>query len=212
MDFKERISNAAKDAFDGIQKAEEEFRRAGEVYEKYKNVNAGNPVEMAKVAMAKAEYEAAQASLRNVKRNAPGWIADSLAKMRKEYAAEVERRFGVDASDIDMKQLELLKSGIMRPGEYHSMIENAAKDGNPTMVRLIAKYAADAAEQYEKKHGVNDPETVALRMAARVSVPNQINSHLETFDSLADVVIRCVNNPAMVKYWDSLSQPLLERL
>ena len=46
-----------------------------------------------------------------------------------------------------MQTLELLRSGIMSADEYSRLIDAAASNGNHTMVRLIAKNAADMAER-----------------------------------------------------------------
>lgn len=211
MLFRDRINQFALEVFADLQKAEEEYQRAETELRKYSKPT-GDAEYMAKAARAKADFEVAQISRRNVQRDIPGKVSETLAQMRREYKAEIEKKYGVDAADIDMKQLELLKSGIMKPGEYSTMMNNAAEAGNATMARLIAKYAGEAAEVHAKKYGANDPGAFTLRMVANTAIQDPADAALRVYDGLTDIIQRTVNNPGLIPYWEQFTTPLFEQL
>ena len=125
--------------------------------------------------------------------------------MRGELAAEIESAYSVDPAQLDNNTLELLKSGILSGSEYAKLLNAAQAAGNPTMVRLIGKYAQDAADAAATKYGQSDRAAAELRAVAYQSKANTGSAHLEAFDYLADVYRRCTNNPAMIGHWDELT-------
>ena len=118
--------------------------------------------------------------------------------MNKEYAA--------DPSKVDMQTLELLRSGIMSADEYGRLIDAAASSGNHTMVRLIAKSAADMAE---KTTGDADVSR-SYRLVSHRGKGNDGNEYLRAFDFLADTFDRCERNFALSTKWDELTSPVVE--
>lgn len=69
-------------------------------------------------------------------------------RQREELRAELQKELRADSTAnpdaIDGNALELLKSGIMTPDDFFALL--AKYDNNPTMLRLIGKYAQDAAD------------------------------------------------------------------
>ncbi len=211
MDINERINQFATDTFKELQKVNGDFEKASQKLKEYRFPNS-DPEYAANAAKAKADYTIAENALKNMKRTLPGKVSDSLEMMRREYKAEVIKRFGAEAKDIDMQQLELLKSGIMNPGEYSAMLNDAASKGNATMVRLIAKYAKAAAEDYANRYGADDMRSRELRIVANTAVHNPTEQALSVFDSIADIIQRTVNNPGLIPYWEQLSTPLFKQM
>ena len=98
--------------------------------------------------------------------------------MGNEYAA--------DTSKVDMQTLELLRSGIMSADEYSRLIDAAASTGNHTMVRMIAKNAADMAEK------ANDADIArSYRLVSHKGKGDDGSEYLRAFDFLVDTFNRC---------------------
>ena len=78
-------------------------------------------------------------------------------ELRKELEKDVQKNSLANPDAIDANALELLKSGALTVEDYYSFAERY--DGNSTMLRLLSKYALDAAD------GTDDvKEAAALRM------------------------------------------------
>ncbi len=132
---------------------------------------------------------------------------------RKELAAAVGEAFRADPAQIDTATLELLKSGICTPDEYGALLHKAAEDGNPTMCRLIGRYAEDAAAAALEAAGgyMGDPTASALRAVSYQSKSYNGKQWLEAFDYLTDVYNRACRNPAMIDRWDGLTAETVDR-
>ena len=110
------------------KKAEMNLKRTGETVKGWDAEKiAGNDYErLAQKARAKADYEDAKANLEAAKALLRSMNLD-VGQIRKELAAAIEDEYIAKPSQIDTNTLELLKSGILKPGEYSSLM-NAAKE------------------------------------------------------------------------------------
>lgn len=82
--------------------------------------------------------------------------------------------YGLNPEKLDMNALELLKSGIMTDSELQTMAQNFK--GNPTMRRMIGKYAKERADK--------DPDNLAMRtLAVSAGLPED-NVPLGAVDAL----------------------------
>ena len=211
--IRKQIEELTRSTFEEITRIENEYRQAEqrrkETPQRTGFVDAGYA---AKAARAEADYLAARDSYNSMKRDLPGKSREKLAAIRREYAQEVAQRYAVDPSKLDMGMLELLKSGIMKPGEYSSMMEEAQKAGNTTMTRLIARYASEAAEAVERKYGDGSPQARELRAVGYSGNIDPGAAALEAFDGVAEIFNRCIGNPSMIPMWGELAEPLLEML
>ena len=209
MTVKEQIEELARSTFEGMQEIEAEYKAAEDARRSTPMRTGVVDAEyQAKSASAEARFQKAQKAMHSMKMDLPWRVKESLAAIRREYAAEVQTRFSVDPGKLDQESLELLKSGIMKPTEYAHMMETARRDGNVTMVRLIAKYAAEAAGQYEP----NDQRARELRAVGHIGNADPAAAAMSNFDDIAEVFDRTVNNPSMISYWDSLAGPMLDKL
>lgn len=211
MTIAEKINEYASTIFTEIQNAEEEYHEAEAERNKFK-LPSGDAEYMAKAARAMANFELAKAELNNIKLTIPGKVNDTLSQLRSEYKAEIEKELGANAADINMQQLELLKSGIMKPDEYTAMFNKAASEKNATMLRMIGKYASEAAEQYEKVYGVYDARCIELRTVANMAKQDLVSAALSVFDSISEIMRRSVNNPGIIPSWDAFTDPLFKLL
>lgn len=162
-----------------------------------------------KVARAQAELVEAQQAVRDAQRNYERRAAE-IKELRKELAAAVEDAYSVDPKKLDGATVELLKSGILNPTEYGRLMNEAQAANNPTMVRLIGKYADDAAETRGARYGQSDEGARTLRRVGYAGRTSNGEEYLKTFDAITDVYNRCTRNPALIKSWDSLTAEAVE--
>lgn len=98
----------------------------------------------AAIADANAEIIRARAKLDNVKANVWKAYDAEIKQLTKQLQADLSKDNIASSEAVDMSALELLKSGIMSVDDMEAM---AAKfDSNPTMLRLISKYAREVAD------------------------------------------------------------------
>lgn len=207
--YAKRFDEIARAAFKEAETASERLERAT----KARNQRL-NKVEAAK---AKAEYLEAQEAVRAARRKLDGECRQQIAALRKELAADVGAAFRADPAQIDSATLELLKSGICTPDEYADLLNKAAAGGNSTMVRLIGRYAEDAAAAAtEKASGwADDPTATALRAVGYQSKQYNGQQWLEAFDYMVSVFNRAADDNdlflATVSRWEQLTADTVER-
>ena len=107
----------------------------------------------------------------------------SVDNLKQELSEAVDAANLVDPAAVDSSALALLNSGIMTAADYRHMLERFAD--NPTMCRMIGKYAGDAAAAARD----NRQESAALR-AVHIEAGRDSYSVIDTFNALADASIR----------------------
>ena len=128
-----------------------------------------------------------------------------VAVIRAELVEALNKEYAADPSKVDMQTLELLRSGIMSADEYSRLIDAAASNGNHTMVRLIAKNAADMAEK------ATDADVArSYRLVSHKGKGMDGREYLQAFDFLADTFNRCERNFALTGKWDELTSPVVD--
>lgn len=213
MSTKAKLLELAEETFKEIQRVESAYqdaeRRRNATPQRFGYVDADYN---AKAMRAEADYLAAKDAYNKMRFNLPDATRSKLAALRREYAQEIGQSFGVDPAQIDAGAIELLKSGIMKPAEYAHMMKTAQAAGNSTMIRLIAKYAAEAADAAAKKYGVGDQRAAILQALAYEGNTDPGAAVMQNFDAVADIITRCTNNSGMIKHWDELAGPLLKSM
>jgi hypothetical protein len=172
------------------------------------------PEYMVKSSRAQADYVAAEEELRELRRSMEdGNYRRQIKELRKELENSLAKAFRVDPEKIDNATLELLKSGICTPDEYAVFLNKAIDGGNPTMARLICKYAEDAAAAAVEKAGgyMEDPTAKALRTVVYNGRAYNGKQWLDAFDYMEDIFNRASRNPAMLEQWDNLTADLLDK-
>ena len=119
----------------------------------------------------------------------------------------------VDPDDVDTNTIELLKSGVLGADNYYSLVDKF--DNNQTMLRLIAKYAKEAAAEANK-----DSQT---RMALNVlcsEIGDGKNKTIRAFDDLCQMSKYCSGRAGgrysdnhainMAEKWEQLSGAAVE--
>ena len=156
---------------------------------------ADHAVARQKMLEARDEYQNSKKHLEEVRRE--------LLGLRKELAADIDAAYSADPTKIDANVLELLRSGILTPREYNKLIDDAHAAENPTLARVIGRYADEAAQVADN----NNDRTKAneLRVAARKARANNGSSSLDTFDSLISLYDRCTTSGSLISKWDEIA-------
>ena len=105
------------------------------------------------------------------------------AELRSALEKEVQASKCVDPTAVDAAGVELMKSGILTADDYYSLAEKY--DGNVTMLRLLSKYAADAATDAD-----NRKDRAALTVLSR-ECANGTGKTLKAWDDLMTTVNYC---------------------
>ena len=137
------------------------------------------------------------------------------AELRSAWANEVQASKCVDPTAVDAAGVELMKSGIMTADDYFALATKY--DGNSTMLRLLSKYAANAAADED-----NRKDRAALITLSR-DCANGTGTTLRAWDDLMTAVNYCSGRggtgnkrqtPSVVvsmgEWWDQLSGEIVE--
>lgn len=137
------------------------------------------------------------------------------ADLRRALEKEVRASKCVDPTAVDAAGVELMKSGILTPDDYYSLAEEY--DGNVTMLRLLSKYAADAATDAD-----NRKDRVALTVLSQ-ECANGTGKTLKAWDDLMATVNYCSGRGgsgnrrptpgvtlSMGEWWEQLSGEIVE--
>lgn len=206
----EALDEKAKAAFSKYQQAEKllkEAQAAANAYpERHGMVSLDYTTKhlAARAALAAAEQE------HNKALNKLKACNDEFEAMREKLAQEVAETYRAKPEHIDHDMLELLKSGVMKSADYTAMLQKAQRRNNAAMVRIIGKYADEAAEIRRKQMGYSDDATLELQTVAEAAKGFDGSEHLNSFDILRSIYSRCANNPGMIGHWDELTHAIVE--
>ena len=203
--YAQRMNEIAHATFAEYREKSDAVKAAESRYNAYPRRNGADSSYMAKSARAEADLAEAKAQFEHCRRNLFENKRREIAAIRAELETAVRDTYAADPSKVDMQTLELLRSGIMSADEYSRLIDAAASNGNHTMVRLIAKNAADMAEK------ATDTDVArSYRLVSHRGKGNDGTEYLRAFDFLADTFNRCERNFALSTKWDELTAPVVE--
>lgn len=207
--YAKKLDEQAREAFRAYREAEKAYKDAEKKAKEYPPQRGADPDYTVKSTRAQADlveakeaYSQATRAFKNSTKQFDG--------MRKDLAADLNDAYSVDPTALDSATLELLKSGIMTGSEYEKLLNQAKAANNPTMARMIGKYAGDAAEARSNTHGENDSEAIAMKIIADDSRKFTGGDRLEAFDNMISLYRRCTNNPAMIDYWGEFTADTVE--
>ena len=203
--YAQRMNEIAHATFAEYREKSDAVKAAESRYNAYPRRNGADSSYMAKSARAEADLAEARAQFEHCRRHLFEEQRRDIAVIRAELVEALNKEYAADPSKVDMQTLELLRSGIMSADEYSRLIDAAASSGNHTMVRLIAKSAADMAEK------ATDTDVArSYRLVSHRGKGNDSNEYLRAFDFLADTFNRCERNFALSTKWDELTAPVVE--
>ena len=208
--YAQQAHDIAKEIFAEYQKADAALKSAEQARRTYPVPRGMATAEAAaKAARAQADYLEAEAAMKAARERFSGGRSN-LMGIRNQLVNALDARYSANPDAMDANTIELLKSGIMKPAEYARLMQKAQDEGNTTMMRIIGKYAADAAEAEESQHGYNSQTAQALRAVSYNALDNPQDATLGKFDLFVEVFDRCADNPFMIDAWDELTGNALE--
>lgn len=197
------------DAYEKLQKAEADRAEASRWREeKYIGENA------ARKARAEVDYLAAKAEFDAANNRVWGELNRQRAELRAGLQKELRADGAASPDAIDGNALELLKSGIMTPDDYYALLDKY--DNNPTMLRMIGKYAQDAADDMTDDRAARG----ALLQVSQACKDGKSNV-MRTWDGLSQIVDYCSGQAhgrkgspgyviSMGKWWEQLAGEAVE--
>lgn len=160
-----------------------------------------------RAARAEANYLEAKEKYETVKRSLPE-KSRQMAAIRADFVAAVGSHFAADPAKLDKETIALLDSGILKPHEYERLMASAERDGNFTMMRLVAAKAGEMADKAPTREGEAILKAVALRGR---NVDG--SDYIRAFDvGVVALFERCLKNPSLYSSWDMLMQPVRDAL
>ena len=210
-----KYNHFAKDLDAAFKAARDEYAAAYNTVEQARKAMQDAGQDALKRQIATLQLQEAENKMRT--ETARIWAAfdAKAAELRGALASEVQASKCVDPTAVDAAGVELMKSGIMTADDYFTL---AAKyDGNTTMLRLLSKYAADAAADED-----NRKDRAALITLSR-DCANGTGTTLRAWDDLMNVVNYCSGRGgsgnrritpgvtlSMGEWWDQLSGEIIE--
>ena len=198
----------AKAVFEEYAEAERKLQAAESKRNAYPRKNGLGYEYDAKAARYEAEYAEAKAEYEKLRREMRDNKTDGFKPIRSELEKALADAFAANPEHLDAATIELLKSGIMSADEYNRLMSKATADNNPTMVRLIAKYAKDRADQADADR--NTDAARAFRAVAYKGNSVNGNDYLQAFDAMTSCFSRCMKNTALMSHWDELNGEIVE--
>lgn len=203
-EYVRKLDNLARSSFEAYAKAKETYDKAEKRYKEDRRPSSGiwvaDAERIARAAHAEGDWVTAQDTFKKAKMEYERSL-DEVDRIRAELEQRINADMIANPAALDANTLELLKSGILKPQEYAHLLEK--NSDNPTMRRMIGEYARQRAAAAERD---NDRQArAAFNVVAQDAQNSDGRQYLEVFDAISGVYRRCVNNPAMIGHWESLT-------
>lgn len=154
------LDAAFKEARDEHVRLVSELNKARAELESTKTWKPGEDKQKKEAAVMRATvaYKDAENSLRT----SVAWetFNHKRSELRAALATELQVNSIVNPDAVDAAALELLKSGVMTAADYSAFVVKF--DNNGTMLRLIARYASEAAKSTEDRAEAANLNAIAL--------------------------------------------------
>ena len=207
-DFKQfavEVSELAVATREELQTIESEYAAAAEEKKKFPPKVGESAAYLAQSAEAEARFIKADKAHQDAKRRIPQEVERKLSSIRAGLAEVVEREFSAKPADIDEKTIALLRTGVLTPREYKTLLNDATETRNYTMTRVIS----DAAWKEAGTLPTEDPMARELREVTSIAKRYTGGAYLQNLDVLADVMRRGLKNPYMLKNWERLTEEII---
>lgn len=186
---------ALKNAEAAVEEAKREFNATRKTGNKSEKLSAELTLEEAKKAL-----EAAK--------NGVGNLTNEIKGIRAELVDVVRDACVLNPDDLDRGVVDLLASGVCTAGELATLFQKAE---NSTTRRYIGKFAEKSLATAD----THSPDVAVLRSivdSAKGYENPELHSAVQKFDYAAKVAVRCINNPAMSGYFDTLTEQALSEM
>ena len=208
-----KYNRFAKDLDSAFRAARQEYADAWSKFQAAQNARGQGDA----MQRQRAELKYQQAELDFKEAEARIW--PEFNRRRAELRSKLERELrGDNAANpdaIDPNGMELLKSGILSADDFYSLVEKY--DDNPTMLRFVARYAKEAADDMDSTQA---KDRGALYQLAQVCGQGQGRT-MRAWDDLSHIVDYCsgqtrnrrdtpTHTISMGKWWEQLSGEMVE--
>lgn len=186
---------ALKNAEAAVEEAKREFNATRKTGNKSEKLSAELTLEEARKAL-----EAAKIGVGN--------LNNEIRNIRSELIDEVRAESVICTDDLDRETIALIDSGVCTAGELATLFEKAE---NSTMRRYIGKFAEKSLATADS----HSPDVAVLKSVvdnAKGYENPELHSAVQKFDYAAKVVSRCQQNPAMIGYFDTLTEQALSEM
>lgn len=163
--------------------------------------------------IAKADLLRAEQALRETETRIWANFDREKASIRADLETAVRANSAANPDDVDANALELMKSGILTADDYFTLADKY--DNNPTMLRLIAKWAKETANNKDA-----DPKMRGALYMLADQCRNGRNSTMRGFDDLCRISDYCSGRAggryssghaaSMADKWERLSGAAVE--
>ena len=203
-----KYNRYAKDLDAAFRAARQEYAEAWSKFQAAKDARGQGDA----MQRQRAELKYQQAELDFKEEEARIW--PEFNRRRAELRSQLERELrGDNAANpdaIDPNGMELLKSGILSTDDFYSLVEKY--DDNPTMLRFVARYAKEAADNMDRTQA-NDRG--ALYQLCQVCSQGQGRT-MRAWDDLSRIADYCsgqtrdrrdspTHTISMGKWWEQLA-------
>ena len=187
-----KYNHFAKDLDAAFKAARDEYVEAYQRFQQAQQANcranAWTPNESAaekqvKTARAALALHDAEAAFTEASARVWGDFKTTRRMLRADLEREVRAANLANPDAIDNNALELLKSGVLTSDDYAAFMEKY--DSNPTMLKLLARYAAEAAKATDSRR-----EAATLN-AISIDCQSGQGAILRAFDDLCKVSDYC---------------------
>ena len=203
------LDRIVKEIFEKFVKADEQLKAAEKRADELKKRENESAENAAKSARAYADLIEARAAMQAARAEFEAGHK-TIREIRIQLESDISEEYAAEPSRIDLATIELMKAGVMSSSEYRRIFDAARADGNHTMARIIAKYAATEAEKAVKKNGELDEEASGFRQIVFDGNHENGGEILEAFDAFTSVYDRTERNPALIDHWDELTSAAVE--
>lgn len=150
----------------------------------------------AALAEARAELEATTAEIKAIRQDNDRNTRTLAAELETEFAA-------TDTSPETGRILALLNTGALTARDCKALYNEAKTAGNHTIIRVLGKYATDAAETRSRSYPVDDAEALALRAVAFQCGElhqREENAYTESLGYISEFLSRAERNPDLLQH------------
>ena len=187
--YAKELDEAFKTARAEYKKAYEEYIEAKKAFEILPKL-LGNGIrkfeDVEREEKARHNYKLAELKFNEAKNMAWQSFNNRRADLGKQLEMEVAKDGMVNPESVNMATVELLKSGALTADDYTALAEK--NDDNPTMLKVIAKYAKEAANDTERTASERG-RLSAISTIAKDGKPKTIRN----WDDLSTVADYCSN-------------------
>ena len=210
-----KFNHYATDLQAAFLKFREEYADAVAAFETAKKKKETASRDAVSQARANAEFMAAQEEFKSAQSLLLDELNNKRAELRAALEKEVRDKNLASPDAVDNSGLELLKSGILSVDDFYSLAEKY--DDNPTMLRFVAKFAKETADDMDSTQAKGRG---ALHYLVEVCEQGQGRT-MRAWDDLSKIVDYCSGNAhdrpgspsyviAMGKWWEELAGEAVE--